>query len=77
VALFTRIRQVPGARRPDELYASQRLIDLYLGPLQDPGRATVELRRLVERFPDTPDAAGARAALERLRAERTKDPRAT
>ena len=38
-----------GDNRSRELYATQRLIDLYLGPLGDDMRALVELRRLVER----------------------------
>lgn len=53
--------------RARELYATQRLIDLHLGPLADHGRALVELRRLIERFPGTPEAEAARTALTRLK----------
>lgn len=56
--------------REDELYATQRLADLYLGALGDEGRALVELRRLAERFPGTREADGARSALARLKRER-------
>ena len=68
-ALFTRIRRSPNATRTDELYASHRLIDLYIGPLQDQGRAMVELRRMADRFPDTIDGQGALAELNRRKAE--------
>ncbi|MCE2901176.1 MAG: hypothetical protein ACK5U0_06325 [Gemmatimonas sp.] len=66
--LLLRLRRAPDATRADELYATHRLIDLYLGPLADRGRAMVELRRLADRYPGTPDAAGALTELERLRA---------
>ncbi len=54
----------------DELYATQRLADLYLGSLGDDGKALVELRRIVERFPGTPESEGARIAIRRLKEER-------
>ena len=50
-----------------ELYASHRLIDLYMGALNDQGRAVVELRRMADRFPGTPDGKGARDALKQRR----------
>jgi tetratricopeptide (TPR) repeat protein len=50
-----------------ELYATQRMIDLYLGPLEDPNRAIMELKRLIERFPVSREAQSARAVLEQLR----------
>jgi len=67
--LFLRIRRAPDATTSDELYASHRLIDLYVGPLQDPGRVLVELRRMADRFPDTVDGQGALAALKQRREE--------
>ena len=51
--LFLRIRRSREATRNDELYVSHRLIDLYIGPLDDQGRAMVELRHMADRFPDT------------------------
>ncbi|HEY0929353.1 MAG TPA: hypothetical protein VGE27_05495 [Gemmatimonas sp.] len=66
-----RIRLMGEVSPADELYATHRLIDLYLGPLEDSGRAVVELRRLADRFPGTPDAEGALAELQRRRALRT------
>jgi hypothetical protein len=68
--LFQRMRRAVDATRHDELYATQRLIDLYYGPLNAPDRAAVELRRIIERFPGTRDAEGAALALDRHRATR-------
>jgi hypothetical protein len=68
-ALYQRIRRVPDATASDELYATHRLIDLYLGPLKDPGRVMVELRRMADRFPETIDGQGALAELKRRREE--------
>jgi hypothetical protein len=65
--LLIRLRQSDGVSPADELFATQRLIDLYFGALQDEPRALSEMRRLVERFPGTRDAEGARAELERRR----------
>ena len=68
--LFQRMRRAPDCTRPDELYATHRLVDLYFGPLGEPDRALTELRRIVERFPETRDAEGAAQAIERHRALR-------
>ena len=65
--LYLRIRKSPQASVNDELYASHRLIDLYLGALDDPGRVKVELRRMADRFPDTIDGQAALAELKRRR----------
>ena len=51
--------------RAGVLYATQRLIDLYDGPLDAEGRALGEMRRLVDTFPQSPEATAARGALER------------
>lgn len=67
--LYQRIRRAPGAKPSDELYASHRLIDLYLGALNDPGRVMVELRRMADRFPETIDGQSALAELKRRRDE--------
>lgn len=67
--LLLAVRDLPTAKPADVLHATNRLIDLYLGPLDRPEEARRELRRLVERFPDTQAATHARAALERLRSD--------
>ena len=71
--LLLRLRQAADAAPADELYATHRLIDLYLGVLDDAGRAMVELRRMADRFPDTPDGQGALAELRRRRIQLAQD----
>ena len=66
--LLMRLRKAADATRADELYATHRLVDLYLGPIGNEARAVSELRRLVERFPGTRDAEGAQSELDRRRA---------
>jgi hypothetical protein len=73
--LFRSVRDLAGASRSDVLYASNRLVDLYLGPLDDAGRAQVELRRVVECFPGTSAATRAREALARIKAGLNEHPR--
>jgi len=70
-ALFAEIRKIPGCSPQNDLYATQRLIDLYDGPLEQPGRSLTELRRIVERHRDSREAPFARAAL----AKRKREPR--
>lgn len=67
--LFRSVRDLPAAPRRDALFASFRLVDLYDGPLGDPGRALVELRRIVERFPGSTAADHARRAIPGLKAQ--------
>lgn len=57
------------ANAPDETrrYVTQRLIDLYLGPLKDEGRALVELRRVANRWPDSPEGKGALQAISKIK----------
>ena len=64
-ALFSEIRKIPGCSPQNDLYATQRLIDLYDGPLEQPARSLVELRRIVERHRESREAPFARAALAR------------
>ena len=65
-ALFRRAREAKGVSAGQDHYATQRLIDLYLGPLDDEARAADELRRLIERHPGTRSAAYAEGALRDL-----------
>lgn len=71
--LFRSVRDMPGASARDILYASNRLVDLYNGPLRNPGRALVELRRIVERFPNSADAKSARGAIPGLKARNLEE----
>jgi hypothetical protein len=67
-ALLREVQRLPGRTADDDLAASNRLVDLYLGPLDDRGRALRELRRLADRYPGTVAGRGARDAIARLKA---------
>lgn len=69
-AAYRTVRSQPAATAADRLHATQLLIDLYLGPLADEGAALRELRRLVDTFPDSPAAAGARQAIAAIKGAR-------
>ncbi len=64
---FRLARSLPGVKPELLRYTSQKIIDLLLGPLGDEGRAMVELRMLVDQYPDSREAAGAREALRNLK----------
>jgi hypothetical protein len=63
---------------PQKIGYALRLVDLYRSRLNDRGKALVELRRLVDTFPDSPHSDGARnelaQLLEEARLEREADP---
>jgi hypothetical protein len=60
-----------GTAGPDlSRYIQQKLVDLYLGPLADEGKAMAELRRLIDAFPETREAESARVALAEIKSRR-------
>ena len=67
--LFRQVQRLPGLPPGQDIYVSNRLADLYLGPLNTPGRALVELRRIVQRYPGTAAAQHARSAIATLKNE--------
>src|ERR1017187_759664 len=67
---FRLARDAPGITPEQQRYATQKVIDLYLGPLADEGRAIVELRRLIDKHPGTPEAEGARTAIQGIKSRR-------
>ena len=67
--LFRDAQGVPSISPGEDLYVTHRLVDLYTGPLSTPSRALIELRRLIDRYPDSPAGARAREALTRLKKE--------
>ena len=71
--LLRAVRRVPSVRPEKVLYASHRLVDLYLGPLNDRGKALVELRSIMDRFPGSQAAIFARDGLARLKREYHED----
>lgn len=67
---YAAARRAPGLTTDAERAATSRLSDLYLGPLGDPGRALVELRRLADRHPESVEGRAAPAAIARIKAAR-------
>lgn len=64
--LFRELQRHPRASDDTRRFATQRLVDLFLGPLGDHESARTELRRIVERWPGTREAEGARDAIRRM-----------
>jgi hypothetical protein len=64
---FRLARSLPDTKPELKRYTSQKIIDLLLGPLDDPGRAMVELRMLIDTYPQSREAEGAREALRNLK----------
>ena len=65
--LLREVLRMPGIPARDDIAASNRLIELLAGPLGEPGRAMVELRRLIDRHPDADAAARAKLMLAELK----------
>ena len=65
--LYREVQRIPGVDSRDDVTASYRLIDLYRGKLNDPGRSLPEFRRLIDRYPETQVAQQARDALAKLK----------
>ena len=61
--LFREVQRFPGVAATQDIYVSNRLIDLLLGTLRQPARALFELRRIADRYPNTTAATHARAAI--------------
>ena len=70
LARYLQARALGSGAADTQRYVQQKIVDLYLGPLADDGRAMVELRRLIDGFPGTREAEGARAALADLKTRR-------
>ena len=66
--LFREIQRIDGVSIGNDVYATNRLVDLLIGPLDNPSRALVELRRLIERYPSSSAAVKARETLAVLKA---------
>jgi hypothetical protein len=66
--LFREVQRIESVSTGEFVYATNRLVDLLNGPLGEPGRALVELRRLIERHPGSAAASYARAVLATLKA---------
>lgn len=66
--LFREAIRHPNCTPGEEVYAANRLADLLSGPLGQPGRALVELRRLADRYPTSVVGERAREAIRVLKA---------
>jgi hypothetical protein len=66
VPLFRAVREMDGVSPERDLYATNRLVDLYLGPLEDRAGAARELRRILRRHPGSRAAAEVKRLLETL-----------
>jgi hypothetical protein len=73
--LFREVQRIPGLTSGDDHYVGNRLADLYTGPLGTPARALVELRRLLDRYPDSRVAPQLRQAIASLKARHVTDER--
>jgi len=65
--LYREVQRIPGVMSGHDIYVSNKLADLYLGPLSNPGRALVEFRRLIHRYPDSAAAQHARSAIGNIK----------
>jgi hypothetical protein len=76
VELFRAAIRHPNCTVGEEVYSANRLVDLFTGPLGQPGKAMVELRRLADRYPGSQIGDNARNALRVLKgtAEVKEDP---
>jgi len=66
--LFREVQRLDGVSVGNDVYATNRLVDLLIGPLDNPSRALVELRRLIDRYPQSSAAVRARETLAVLKA---------
>lgn len=65
--LFREAQRRPGLPAESHMYVTNRLIDLYTGPLHNPAAAVSELRRLIAVHPSSEAAKHARTALVNLK----------
>lgn len=65
--LFREAQRIAGITPGRDVYVTNRLVDLLTGLLANPGRAVVELRRLIERYPRSKAASHAREAIARIK----------
>jgi hypothetical protein len=70
--LYRVVQRLPDVSHGHDVYVSNKLADLYLGPLKEPGRALVEFRRLIQRYPGTVTEKQARMALGNLKPDLVK-----
>ena len=67
--LYRAVQRVPRVARRDDIYASNRLVDLYLAWPGHETKGLRELRRLIDTYPETDVAERARAGLVNLKSQ--------
>jgi hypothetical protein len=72
LSLYQRARQLNTGGDDLRRYVQQKIVDMYLGPLNDEGRALSELRRLIDGFPESREAEAAREALAAIKIGRER-----
>ena len=65
--LYREVQKLANVAPAQHMYATNRLIDLYTGPLPNAEAAVSELRLLIARHPSSPAAKHARTALVNLK----------
>jgi hypothetical protein len=67
--LYRAVQRLPRVARKDDIYVSNRLVDLYLAWPRHETKGLRELRRLIDTYPDTDVAERARAGLVNLKSQ--------
>jgi len=67
--LFRAVQRLPRVARGEDIYASNRLVDLYLAWPGHETKGLRELRRLIDTYPETDVAERARAGLVNLKSQ--------
>jgi hypothetical protein len=65
--LYREVQRIPNVASGHDIYVTNKLADLYLGPLKEPGRALVEFRKLASRYPNSAAAKNAQLAIANLK----------
>lgn len=71
--LYREVQRIPEIVSGQDVYVSNKLADLYLGPLKEPGRALVEFRRIAHLYPGSTAAKHALMAIANLKPDLVKD----
>jgi tetratricopeptide (TPR) repeat protein len=71
--LYRAVQRLPDVASGNDIYVSNKLADLYLGALKEPGKALVVFRRLIHRYPGSVAEKHARMALANLKPDLVKE----
>jgi tetratricopeptide (TPR) repeat protein len=72
--LYKEVQKLEDLEPGQDIYVSNKLADLFLYKLGEPGRALVEFRRLMSRYPGTVAGKNAKLALDNLKPDLVKEP---